>query len=102
MKDSILPLCQSLRNPRLQEADNLTQRFLWRRRGRRIISLSCAVLATYYGLVFNNTISDVNKTPFVSSQYSSPLSDEPNMFTPRIVLDAIIKNNNDNLTNKLG
>jgi len=85
--NSILPTCQSIRSPRSQEADDLTQKFLQRRR-LKLMTLLFIVMVAAISFVARDTSSSFNMQP---AFYDKTLSDEPNVFTPHIVLTALRK-----------
>jgi len=77
-----LPLFQSIRSPRLQEADDLTQRFLRTRRIKMMALLVFVFIAvfSFHGETIMTIIKPIPAITFPS---------EPNTFTPRIVMHAM-------------
>jgi len=78
--NSVLPIFRSIRSPRFQEADDLTERFQRIRRWRAITILFLFIVA----------VLSVNGETLTSRTiHSKKLLEEPNTFTPRIVMQAI-------------
>mmetsp|Transcript_33528 Transcript_33528/g.38184 ORF Transcript_33528/g.38184 Transcript_33528/m.38184 type:complete len:98 (-) Transcript_33528:122-415(-) len=80
--NNILPLFQSIRSPRSKEADDLTRRFVRIQRAKLmavLVFLSIGVFS-FYG----ETTSMIMKP-----NHAMKVPSEPNIFTPRIVMQAM-------------
>mmetsp|Transcript_18630 Transcript_18630/g.27616 ORF Transcript_18630/g.27616 Transcript_18630/m.27616 type:complete len:99 (-) Transcript_18630:363-659(-) len=85
--NNVLPLCQAIRSPRYRQADEIVERHLLKRR----VTLFCAMAFMMIGFlgITTSTADIIPEYIRQSKLRSSPLLNEPNIFTPRVVLEAI-------------
>lgn len=84
--NNVLPLCQSIRSPRTDEAEELTKRYNRKRQAQMM--LFALVLTASAASVIGKTTTVV-KPEYALRRSKLMAEEEPNVFTPRFVSDAM-------------
>mmetsp|Transcript_9225 Transcript_9225/g.14198 ORF Transcript_9225/g.14198 Transcript_9225/m.14198 type:complete len:115 (-) Transcript_9225:555-899(-) len=85
--ENVLPLCQSIRSPHYEEADQHMATFHRKRQAKIMLFILMAAASTV-GVIGKTT--NLIEPEYALRRRLNNVDDEPNMFTPRIVADAIL------------